>query len=148
MSAREEKARGYFAKSYNCAQSVFGAFSEDWGIDSAMALRLASGLGGGLRHGEVCGAVSGATLAIGLKCGLYIEGDLAQKMYCNQKTIEFIEKFKEANGTILCRELLGADIHHPDDLNTPEIKAQTKIECPEFIAAAVRILEDMEFDGK
>ena len=59
MSAREEKAKELFAKSYNCAQSVLGAFYEDEGLDNKTAFRIANGFGGGLRCGEVCGAVTG-----------------------------------------------------------------------------------------
>ena len=57
---REEMAVGYFKNGYNCAQSTFSAFSEEFGLDKTTALRIANGLGGGVRCGEVCGAVSGA----------------------------------------------------------------------------------------
>ena len=84
-------------------------------------------------------------MAIGLKCGFYDQGDFRQKGYCNQKTFEFIEKFRKENGSILCRDLLGADIHSPDDFNKPEAQEGFKTVCPKMVAAAVRILESMEF---
>ena len=145
MSAREDRARGLFANNYNCAQSVFGAFCEDEGLNLMTGLKLANGFGGGLRCGEVCGAVSGAVMAIGLKCGFYIEKDIAQKNFCNMKTVEFIEKFAGGQGSILCRDLLGADIRRPEDHNTPEVREKHKTVCPGLVAAAVRILEDMDF---
>ena len=144
MNSREEKARELFSNEYNCAQSVFGVFCEDEGLDLDTSLKLATGFGGGMRFGEVCGALTGAILTIGLKCGFHIEKDLDQKKYCNDKTIEFIQKFKEQNGSILCRDLLGVDIRVPEDHTKPEIKALHKKICPNVIASAVRILEDME----
>ena len=146
MSRREEEAVKLFAKGYNCVQAVFGAFCEESELDRNTALKLASGLGGGVRCGEVCGAALGAILAIGLKCGLYIEGDFAQKGYCNKKSHEFIENFRKENGAILCRDLLGVDIRHPDDHLTPVAKEAHKTICPKLVASAVRILESMEFE--
>lgn len=145
MSEKEEKARKLFASGYNCAQAVLGAFCEGDGLAVNTALKLASGFGGGLRHGEVCGAVSGAIMAIGLKCGFFIENDLTQKAYCNQKTIEFIEAFKRNNKSILCRDLLGVEIRSPEDHNTPEARERHKTVCPELVASAVRIMENIEF---
>ena len=55
-----EKARALFREGYNCSQAVVGAFSEELGMDPALAMRLVSGFGGGMgRMREVCGAVSG-----------------------------------------------------------------------------------------
>ena len=143
---REEKAVQYFANGYNCAQAVLGAFCEEAGLDRSTAFKLANGFGGGVRCGEVCGAVTGAVMAIGLQCGFHVEKDFAQKGYCNQKTFEFMEKFKEANSSVLCRDLLGVDIRHPEDHNAPAAQEAHKALCPKLVASAVRILESMEFE--
>jgi len=145
MSIRTEKAIELFSNGYNCAQAVVGVFCEEDGMDIDSAFKVTSGLGGGLRYGEVCGAVSGAILAIGLKCGFYIEKDFTQKAYCYEKTFEFIEKFKEANNSILCRDLLNLDIYCPDDHKTPKAKEAHKTVCPNLVAEAVRVVENMEF---
>ena len=143
--SREEKAVKLFANGYNCAQAVLGAFCEKDGLDINTAFKLANGFGGGVRCGEICGAVSGAAMAIGLKCGFFIEKDFKQKGYCNKKTFEFMEKFKEENGSFICRDLLGIDIRCPDDHNTPVSKEAHKTVCPKLVACAVKILESMEF---
>jgi len=143
---REEKAVEYFANSYNCAQAVFGAFSEDFGLDANTAFKIANGFGGGVRCGEVCGAVSGAIMAIGLKCGFCVEKDIAQKNYCNKKSYEFIEDFIKINGSILCRDLLGHDIRRPEDHNPPIVREAHKTVCPRLVADAVKVLERMEFE--
>jgi C_GCAxxG_C_C family probable redox protein len=146
MNTREEKAVGLFAVGYNCAQAVFGAFCEEGGLELSSALKLASGFGGGARCGELCGAVSGAILTIGLKCGFYIEGDFGQKTYCNEKSYEFIEKFKEAHGSALCRDLLGIDIRRPEDHAAPAAREAHKSICPKLVASAVVLLENMELE--
>ena len=142
---REEIAVDSFSKGYNCAQSVYSAFSEDFGLDKTTALKIANGFGGGVRCGEVCGAVSGAVMAIGLKCGFYIEKDFDQKGFCNNKAFEFIERFKEVNGSMLCRDILGIDIRYPDDFTTSEAQKTFTAICPNIVRSAVRILESMDF---
>ena len=144
MSAKEEIAREIFSNGYNCAQAVLGTFCEDNGLDTQTALKLCNGFGGGIRCGEVCGAVSGAIMTIGLKYGFYVEKDFKQKDFCNKKAFEFFEKFKEANGSVLCRDLLGIDIHSPGDHDTPEAKELHKTVCPKMVTSAVQILEGME----
>ena len=142
---REEMAVESFANGYNCAQSVFSSFSEDFGLDMTTALKIANGFGGGVRCGEVCGAVSGAIMAIGLKCGFYVEKDFEQKAYCNSKAFEFVEKFREINGSMLCRDILRIDIRSPDDFLTSEAQKVFTATCPNIISSAVRILESMDF---
>jgi len=142
---KEEKAAEMFSNGYNCAQAVLGVFCEEAGLDKKTALKLANGFGGGVRCGEVCGGVSGAVMAIGLKCGFHVEKDMEQKSYCNRISYEFIERFREANGSTLCRELLGVDIRHPDDFTLPDAQEAHTTKCPELVASAVRILEGMDF---
>ena len=145
MTTREEAAVDRFTNGYNCAQSVFSAFSEDFGLDASIALKIANGFGGGVRCGEVCGAVSGAIMAISLKYGFHTEKDFEQKAVCNAKAYAFIEKFKAENGSMICRELLNTDIRTPEDFTTDEAVAVYRVACPKFVASAVRILENMEY---
>jgi C_GCAxxG_C_C family probable redox protein len=143
---REERAVEIFDNGYNCAQAVLGAFCEEAGLDLNIAFKLANGFGGGVRCGEICGAVSGAVMAIGLKCGFYVMNDIEQKVYCNKKSFEHMEKFKEANGSVICRDLLGVDIRCPDDHNAPAAQEAHKNLCPKLVASAVRVLVGMEFE--
>jgi C_GCAxxG_C_C family probable redox protein len=145
MPAKEERALQLFRSGYNCAQAVFGVFAEEGGLEMDTALKLANGFGGGVRCGDVCGAVAGAILAIGLRCGFHTDGDFAQKGYCNAKTYEFVTSFKETNGSIVCRDLLGADIRCPEDHTRPEAREAHKTVCPQLVMTAARILEGMEF---
>ena len=60
----KEKALELHKKGYNCAQAVIAACSDMTGLDEKTALAISAGFGGGLRSGEVCGAISGAVMAV------------------------------------------------------------------------------------
>ncbi len=100
-----------FARGFNCSQSVFSSFASPLGISDELALKLASPLGAGIaRQGQVCGALTGALMVLGLQHG-GVNPEDKEKTY--QIAEEFVRKFKERHGSILCRELLGLDISTP-----------------------------------
>ena len=138
MDKKIEKAVDYYSKNFNCAQSVFAAFSEKYGLDEKTALKTASGFGAGLRNGEVCGAVAGAVMAIGLRYGQYDSEDAEAKKICYQKTEEFADKFREENGAVSCRELLGHDVRTERELIMQKNLFKTK--CAGFVKAAADLL--------
>ena len=116
MTTHQDIAVDRFANGYNCAQAVMVAFAPDLGIDADHALRLACGFGGGLaRRQEVCGAVSGGVIALGLKHGRGESQDKTRTAETYVKVRELLAVFEEAHGTHVCRELLGGC-----DLSTPE----------------------------
>ena len=105
---KKEIAKNYFLEGYNCAQSVFLAFAEDEGLNKDIALKIASSFGGGLgAQREVCGAVSGMCMALGLKRGYNSAKDYAVKQKHYLAVQEICAEFKKQNGSIICRELLG-----------------------------------------
>ena len=65
----KEKALNYFSQKLHCSQAVLAAFADECGITEEQALKLGSCFGGGMRKGEVCGAVTGALMALGLLYG-------------------------------------------------------------------------------
>ena len=70
MKTRVEIALELFNEGYNCAQAVFAAFADKYGIDKDTAMKLSSSFGGGMgRMREVCGAVSGMFMVAGLETG-------------------------------------------------------------------------------
>ncbi|MBQ4106273.1 MAG: C_GCAxxG_C_C family protein [Lentisphaeria bacterium] len=67
---RAKQARENFLNGANCAQAVLAAFADEAGIDRDTALKIGSGLGGGMgRLREVCGAFSAAVIVAGLMRG-------------------------------------------------------------------------------
>ena len=106
-----EKAEKLFLDGYNCAQSVFCAFSEDLGLDFDTALKLSSSFGGGMgRLREVCGALSSMFMIAGLKYGYTEPANKEVKTEHYARIQKLAEEFKAKNDTIICRELLGLDV--------------------------------------
>jgi C_GCAxxG_C_C family probable redox protein len=113
MKNHATRAVELFFEGYNCAQSVLGAFAEDGevglGIDFKTAVRLTSGLGGGLsRQRELCGAVNGMCIAAGLLFGYDEAADVEGKKRLYADVQRLCAEFRAQNGSIVCRELLGA----------------------------------------
>lgn len=142
---KTELALETFRSNFNCAQSVFSAFSEDYGLQREQALLISSGFGGGLRCGEVCGAASGAVMVIGLCHGQAISGDIESKELCNSDTTEFMHRFRQNQSSYLCRDILGIDISEPDNRAKAKELNLFNTLCVEAIKSAVSILEDMGY---
>jgi len=134
---RIEKAVETFKSGFNCSQSIISVYGPELGLDKELALLVSSGFGGGLgRTGEVCGVVTGAIMAIGLKYGYTVfSNEAKEKVYSIVR--EFITRFKEKDSSILCRELLG------EDINTPEGREKAHIICPKLVRDSAEILEEI-----
>ena len=140
-----DRAVSLFKGGLNCAQAVIASYSEEFGLEPAMAARLAAGLGGGMgRLAQTCGAVSGAVLVLGLKHGNATAQDKAAKEKTYQKVREFVARFKARNGAVVCRDLLGSDISTPDGLQMATQQGLFATRCPTFVRDAAQILAEME----
>ena len=140
-----ELAKNYFNSGYNCSQSVLLAFSDLTGLEAETAARLASSFGGGLaRMREVCGAVSGGAMVLGLLCGYSDPEDHAAKKAHYALVRDFAERFRSANGSIICRSLLegtGATEGGSPEKRTEEY--YRKRPCAELCACAADILDEI-----
>ena len=138
MSEKAQRAKALFLEGYNCAQAVAGAFAPEMGLSVDAAARLASGFGGGMgRMREVCGAVSGMTLAASALRGYNDPKAGPEKTDTYAMIQELAGRFRAENGSIICRELLG--LARPE--GTPQAEARTpeyykKRPCPELVALA------------
>mgnify|MGYP001630949401 CR=1 FL=1 len=141
---RQEKAKDYFMKGYNCSQSVFAAFADIYGIEEETALKLSCSFGAGMgRMREVCGAVSGMFLAAGLECGNTDPKDQVHKKE-NYETVRMLaDKFKEKNQTIICRELLGIRKAEKEAAPSERTEEYYKTRpCVKMVMDAAGILEE------
>jgi C_GCAxxG_C_C family probable redox protein len=104
---RIEQAVAYFQSGYNCAQSVFLAYSDLFDIDEAMAKKMSVSFGGGLgRMREVCGTVSAMSMLAGFRYPVLDTLDREARKQNYQIVQKMAELFKEKNGAIVCRDLL------------------------------------------
>jgi C_GCAxxG_C_C family probable redox protein len=131
-----------FKKGFSCSQAIVSTFSEEWGMDQETALRISCGFGAGIaRSGNICGAVTGAILIIGLKYGKVSTGDDAAKEWTYNRVQEFITNFKAKNGSINCTELLGYDLSDPKQFKRAHECGVVMTKCPELTRDAAAILE-------
>ena len=108
MKNRIDIAMQHFEQGFSCAQSAFAAFAAENGLSEITAMNLTSGLGAGFgRQQEVCGAVSGAVLALGLCSGRKADDGRAVKEEAYALTSKLVQRFKALHGSCRCRELLG-----------------------------------------
>jgi len=139
-----ENAKNNFKQGYNCAQSVFMTYAGRFGIDNDTALKMASSFGGGMgRMREVCGAVSAMFMIAGLAKG-YTENDNDEIKGNHYQLIQNLaEKFKERNGTIICRELLGLEKGENNSFVPSKRTEQYYQErpCEDFISDACEIID-------
>lgn len=142
MSNRSEKAKELFKQGYNCSQAVLGVFCEELGLNFDTAMKISCSFGGGMgRMREVCGTVSGMFMAAGLA---FANNDAsgAAKAEHYKRIQELAKRFKEQNGSIICRELLNGV--ESSTSPTPSERTETyykKRPCVELVGDAVEILE-------
>ena len=144
-----EKAKDNFLHGYTCAQAVLAAFQDEkWfkesGLSVETAMKLASSFGGGMgRLREVCGAVSGMFMAFGLAHGFSAPPESQNAKADHYKCIqELAARFREENGSIVCRELLAGTDNNPGS-HVPEARTAEyykKRPCPDLCKCAADIL--------
>lgn len=144
MSIKGERAYELFKEGYNCSQAVFGAFAEELGVDFDTAVKLASGFGGGIgRMREVCGTFTGLTMAASMIYGYNDPKDTETKTELYEKIRALADKFREENGSIICRELLG--LQQAERSAVPEERTSEyykKRPCAELCRYAAELLEE------
>ena len=143
MKNKSELAVEMFLSEYNCAQSVLYSFCDELQFDKNLALKLACGFGAGMsRREEVCGAISGGILVIGLKYGRGLKEERTATEQTYKITRELMDRFEQKNGSCICRKLLnGCDLMTEAGqkfFNENNLLNKT---CKECVRSAVQILE-------
>lgn len=125
-----------FKSGLNCSQALLSAFSEDLGLDKETSAKIASGFGGGMGcTGETCGAVTGAVMVIGLKHGKSGKATAFSR--------ELMERFRDRNGFVTCRALLGCDISTEEGMAKARKDNLFSSRCPKFVEDAAGIVEEL-----
>ncbi len=109
MTGRERclRAKEFHEKGLNCGQSVLLAFTDVTGFTEEQSMALASGFGGGLRCGGICGVVNAAAAVLGMAYPSTLENGPAGKKRSSELTKAFQQRFTERFRQLNCRELLA-----------------------------------------
>lgn len=150
IEERVERARRLFKEEgYNCCQAVVLAYNDIFGIDDMTAAALSSGFGGGMgRMREVCGSVSGMVILAGLIAPAADPSVKADRTRNYALVQEMAGRFKEINGSIVCKELLGLVPMGSGEIpakESPEPSDRTadyyrKRPCEELVGISARIV--------
>jgi C_GCAxxG_C_C family probable redox protein len=144
MNTKSEEAKRLFKGGANCAQAVLGAYAKECDLEFDQAMRMASSFGAGMgRLREVCGAVSGMLMVLGLKNGNYDLGNKCGKDQHYACVQRLAGEFKGKTGSLICHELLGL----AQGADAPVSAERTedyykKRPCLELVGVAAQIVED------
>ncbi len=143
--SRGELAYENFLKGYNCTQAVTLAFSDILGLPEEKLMRISGGFGGGIgRMREVCGTFSGIVMILSEVYGYSEPKNIEAKKALYEKIRAAAEEFRKANGSIICRELLG--LEKAESSAEPEARTAEyykKRPCPMLCKYAAELAEMM-----
>lgn len=142
--SRKEIAMEYFKSGYNCAQSISLAFADILPLEKELLVRASGPLGAGVgRLREVCGAITGMSIVLGLLYGQEQAMDPETKEALYTRVQENALSFEKVYGTVICRDLLKLDLIH--DAPTPEARTDRYYKerpCLNLVGSVAEILED------
>ena len=143
MVKNEQEVLEMFGKGFDCSQIVLSNVSEKLGITNDEALRIAACFGGGMWHGETCGCVVGALIALGMKYATVEENDQEKKDALLKLKSEFESKFCKKNGSCICREILGYNLSIPEEMEKIQEEKLLETKCPNVVLSACDIFDEM-----
>jgi len=131
-----EEAVQLFEDGYMCSQAVLAVFCEEFGLSREQAFKISISFGSGMRKGEVCGACTGAIMALGLRYG-------ENKSKSDEMCVKFLDSFEKENGSYICRDLLDCDIRTEEGIKYAIDNNLFKEICPKMVESAVKIAQEL-----
>ena len=125
----------------SCSQAIFATYGEHLGlgkVDFKTGMEIASAFSGGIAAtGNICGALTGALMALGLKYG-----SDPDPYKINVVSRKLLDEFALLNGTTICRELINHDLLTQEDMkNAFETGAFNN--CGKYVEDVSKILDKM-----
>ena len=115
-------------ENYNCAEKILYGANEAYNLGlSKEALKLSAGFGGGMGIESVCGALTGAIMALSNK---YVENIAHEDKKIRNLSKDLFEKYEKEMGSIKCNELKAK--YKKEDIG-----------CKDIILAAAKLLDDI-----
>ena len=136
-------------KGFLCSEAVLMAISASLGIENELIPKIATGFGAGVaRSGEICGALSGGVIALGMVFGRSKdEGGLSGPgIYWFSG--ELASKFRDKYGEVQCPKLLGLDLDIKEDYEKYRREGMWGNQCRQFILEATGMVYDIIVNNK
>jgi len=144
VNERIEKAVGRFIDGYSCAQALLSVYGPELGLPEAMALKVASPLGGGIsRTDGPCGAATGAILVLGCAAGHDGPGDDEGKERIRILTQEFLRRYNDRKGSTMCTDILGHNLSEPGVAEKVKAEGLSDEPCPAAVRTAAELIEEL-----
>lgn len=142
---RKEKAVELFRQKFNCSQAVFTAYRHTDVLKEKDALKLATVFGAGVAGSgsELCGAVTGALMAISMRNGMGDVHSIEAKTQTYELGKRFMADFKSCMGSCACESILKMNIGIPENLQKARDMKLFETRCEDAVKAASDILEKM-----
>ncbi|MBN1565205.1 MAG: C_GCAxxG_C_C family protein [Anaerolineae bacterium] len=135
------RARDLFESGWFCTEAVVKAIAEHQNIDSPLIPKMATGLTAGVaRTSDLCGAVSGAILGLGLAMGRASSEDSVEAIFAATQTL--LAEFKQAYGSTNCGVLTSVDINTPAG-QTAFRESGQRVHCAAYVAWATQKALDL-----
>jgi C_GCAxxG_C_C family probable redox protein len=139
-----DQARAFAQEGFLCSESLLLALSKALNLESNIIPRIATGFGAGIGcHSEICGALSGAIMGLGLQFGRNHPSETpeGEPPYEYSKTMMdlFITRFRH----IRCMDLLGLDISREEGLKEYRQKNLWETKCRDIIEITTGLAYDL-----
>lgn len=139
---RMKRASEYHQKGFNCCQSVVAAFSDLTGLSEQESFNVGGGFGAGAGTGELCGAIAGGVMALGLLTPVDPADPVGSKKRTLAKAKELQRRFSEKFGHLRCQDLRTNSTPQEAETSAAKRLGITR-HCTIMIATAVEIVEEM-----
>jgi C_GCAxxG_C_C family probable redox protein len=145
MKSKSEIAVEKFLEGFSCAQSVLYSFCDDLHLEKNIALKIACGFGAGMGlKGEVCGAVTGGIIVLGIKYGRGEHDEQTAMYFTYTKTRELMTLFARKHGSYICKQLIhGLDLTSEEGQKQFMEKDLLNKSCKPCVQSVVEILENL-----
>lgn len=141
---KAKKAGECFESGFSCSQAVFATFAQELGLERDIALKISSSFCGGMAGtANVCGAVTGGLMVIGLRYGRTKADDIETKERTNAISRKFMNEFLDKQDSLICKDILGVDISQPEGKEYVQRNNLRSECCTKVVENAAEIIEQI-----
>jgi C_GCAxxG_C_C family probable redox protein len=136
-----------------CAAACLQGLREALDLRSEVIPWVAAGYWGAIASGQtICGAIYGATAAIGFACGEKMaersETERQARDRATTMTREFYQRFLKEFNRLDCRSLTGCDFGRPEEVKRYFGKQVWTDTCDKYLEFAIRTCYELEQEQK